>query len=463
MDCIIHMVIKIYERSVTMQFSSDMTQGSVTRIIIAFTLPLLFGNLLQQTYNIADTLIVGKYLGDDALAAVGATGSITYLFYTLCIGLSIGSGVIVSQYFGAKMYDKLRLTVFNSALVTAAFGIVISVFTSLFAGNILSALDVPKELLETSAGYMTIACAGTVAIAAYNWINAVMRALGDSKTPLVFLGLACMLNIGLDLLFVIKFGLGVNGAAFATVIAQGLSAILCIVYFFKKNTVVRLKSSDCRFDRVLSKKCIAAGLPIAAQNGLISVSMVALQRVTNSFGSNVMTAYTVSMRIEQFIQQPFSSLGASEATFTGQNIGAGKSDRAVKGLKESVKLSTIFAFFVMGVFFIFSRQLVGFFISGEESVDIAVKALLMTCCFYAPLGIIHTVRGFLNGCGDTGYAIVNGMAEVITRIGLSLILTRVSFIGFWGIWITTCATWLVTALVSMIRYKGGKWKLKSKV
>ena len=446
-----------------MQFSNDMTQGSVTRKIIAFTLPLLFGNLLQQTYNIADTLIVGKYLGDDALAAVGATGSITYLFYTLCIGLSIGSGVIVSQYYGAKLFDKLRLTVFNSALVTAAFGIVISIFSSVFARNVLTFLDVPEKLLDTSAGYMSIACAGTIAIAAYNWINAVMRALGDSKTPLIFLGLACMLNIGLDLFFVIKLGLGVNGAAFATVLAQGLSALTCIVYFFKKNTIVRLTRSDLRFDINLAKKCISTGLPIAAQNGLISVSMVALQRITNSFGSSVMTAYTVSMRIEQFIQQPFSSLGAAEATFTGQNIGAGKSDRAVKGLKEAVKLSTAFALVVMGVFFLFSKNLVGFFISGKESVDIAHKALLMTCCFYIPLGLIHTVRGFLNGCGDTGYAVVNGMAEVITRIGLSLVLTRIAFIDFWGIWVTTCATWFVTALVSIIRFKGGKWKLKSKV
>ena len=446
-----------------MKLSNDMTQGNVTKKIIAFTLPLLFGNLLQQTYNIADTLIVGKYLGDDALAAVGATGSITYLFYTLCIGLSIGSGVIVSQYFGARLYDKLRLAIFNSAVVTAAFGLVISVGASLMARNILSLLDVPSELLDTSAGYMSIACAGTIAIAAYNWINAVMRALGDSKTPLIFLAAACMLNIGLDLLFMIKLGLGVNGAAFATVMAQGLSAVMCILYFFKKNEVVKLTRADCQLNKVIAVKCISTGLPIAAQNGLIAISMVALQKVTNSFGSAVMTAYTVSMRIEQFIQQPFSSLGAAEATFTGQNIGAGKTDRAVQGLKKSVQLSTVFALVVLGAFFLFSRNLVGFFISGEASVNIAVKALLMTSCFYIPLGMIHTIRGFLNGCGDTGYAIVNGLAEVITRIGLSLILTRIASIGYWGIWITTSATWLVTALVSILRYKGDKWRVKSKI
>ncbi|MBR1749739.1 MAG: MATE family efflux transporter [Ruminococcus sp.] len=446
-----------------MTFSADMTQGSVSGKIIRFTLPLLLGNLLQQTYNIADTLIVGKFLGDDALASVGSTGSITYLFYTLCIGLSIGSGIIVSQYFGAKLYDKLRMTVFNSAALTLAFGIVISVISCIFARNILTALDVPNDLLDGASQYMSIACAGTVCIAAYNWINALMRALGDSKTPLIFLAASCVMNILLDLLFVIKIGLGIKGAAAATVLSQGTSALMCIIYFFKKNPVAKLTKDDMTLNSNILLKCMATGIPIAAQNGLISVSMVALQSVTNSFGGEVMTAYTVSMRIEQFVQQPFSSLGAAEATFTGQNIGAGKNDRAIKGLRSSLKLSCGFAVAVMLLFFVFSKSLAGFFVSGEYSIDIASKALIMTSCFYVPLGMIHTIRGFLNGCGDTSYAIVNGMAEVITRIGLSLILTRISFIGFWGIWITTCATWVVTALVSILRYNGGKWKTKSKI
>lgn len=443
--------------------TNDMTTGSITGKIIAFTLPLLIGNLLQQTYNIADTLIVGKYLGDDALAAVGATGSITYLFYTLCIGLSIGSGILVSQYYGARLYDKLRLTVFNSALLTLGFGVITSLISCIFARNILILLSVPEKLIDTSVSYMTVACAGTVLIAAYNWINALMRALGDSKTPLFFLALSCVLNIGLDLLFVFVFHFGVVGAAFATVLSQGLSAVCCIVFFFMKNDIAKLKREDMCIDNVILSKAFYTGVPIAVQNGLISVSMVALQKVTNSFGSVVMAAYTVSMRIEQFVQQPFSSLSAAESTFTGQNIGAGKQERAVYGLKQSVKLAVAFAVFALVMLLMFSKQLVGFFISGEDSVVIASKALIMTACFYAPLGMIHTVRGFLNGCGDTSYALVNGMAEVISRIGLSLILTKVSSIGFWGIWITTCATWFVTALVSIIRYKGGKWKTKSKI
>lgn len=440
-----------------------MTEGSETGHIIRFTLPLLGGNLLQQTYNIIDTLIVGRYLGDNALAAVGATGSITYLFYTLCIGLSIGAGVIVSQLFGSGDNKKMRLAVVNSAIVTAVFGIVVSIISVLGAEPVLRLLNVPEHLIENAAVYMKIACGGTVAVAAYNWINAMMRAVGDSKTPLIFLGAASILNAALDLLFVVVLDFGVSGAAWATVLAQGLSAVSCIIYCFGKGREICISAEDVKADRGMMLRCIRTGLPIAVQNGLISVSMTALQRVTNGFGENVMAAYTVSMRIEQFVQQPFSSLNAAVSTFTGQNIGAGKSDRAVRGLRSALKISTVFAFVVIILFILFGRQLTSCFVSGDNVIYIASRAIVMTGCFYWALGIIHTVRGFLNGAGDTGYALVNGTAEVICRIGLSLILTSVSFIGYWGIWLTTCCTWFITAAVSVIRYKSGRWKSKSVV
>ena len=440
-----------------------MTQGSEMRHIIMFSLPLLAGNLLQQTYNIVDTMVVGRYLGDDALAAVGATGSITYLFYTLCIGLSVGAGIIVAQYFGAGKQKALRSAVFNSALVTAIFGIVISLLSVPAARPILELLKVPDKLIGDSAVYMQIACGGTIAVAAYNWINAVMRALGDSKTPLIFLGAASLLNAALDLLFVMVLGLGVGGAAFATVLAQGLSALVCIICCFSRCSELKMTREDIRADRKMMAKCIGAGLPIAAQNGLISVSMVALQRVTNGFGETVMAAYTVSMRIEQFIQQPFSSLNAAVSTFTGQNIGAGRSDRAVKGMVSAIKIAVIFAFAVLVIFILFGKAITGIFVSGEDVIFIASRAIVLTGCFYWALGIIHTVRGFLNGAGDTGYALVNGTAEVICRIGLSLLLTSVAAIGHRGIWLTTCCTWFVTAAVSLMRFKSGKWKSKIKI
>lgn len=438
-----------------------MTNGSETGHILRFALPLLMGNLLQQLYNVADTVIVGKRLGDDALAAVGATGSITYLFYTLCMGLSVGTGIIISQYFGAGMLKQMKSAVFNSAIVTAIFAVAVSIVSVFLAEPLLSFLNTPAALLPTAAGYMRISCAGTIAVAAYNWINAVMRSLGDAKSPLIFLAAASAMNVVLDLIFVIVFGWGVNGAALATIIAQGCSALFGILYAFSKNKDIQLQKDDLKPESQMMLRCIRTGLPIAGQNAMISVSMVALQRVTNTFGETVMAAYTASMRIEQLIQQPFSSLNAAVSTFTGQNIGAEKNERAVKGLRTGLKLSAIFSAAMVVVFMLFGKYITWLFVNGSEVIGIGTMGIQLTSLFYVFLGAIHVTRGFLNGAGDTGYALINGAAEVVSRIGFSLLLTSIAAVGYRGIWLTTCITWALTAVISIIRYKSGVWKKKS--
>lgn len=438
----------------------DMTKGSETGHILRFTLPLLAGNLLQQLYNVADTIIVGKCLGDDALAAVGATGSLTYLFCTLCIGLSIGTGIIISQYFGAGMLKNMKSAVFNSAIVTALFAIAVSIVSVLFAEPLLLFLNTPTALLPMSAEYMRIACAGTIAVAAYNWINAVMRSLGDAKSPLIILATASVVNVGLDLLFVMVFNMGVGGAALATVIAQGGSAVCGIIYAFSKNESIRLSREELKPEKQMMSRCVKTGLPIAGQNALVSVSMVALQRVTNTFGETVMAAYTASMRIEQLVQQPFSSLNAAVSTFAGQNIGAGKTERAINGYKTAMKASTVFALVMVVIFMIFGGAITSLFVSGDEVIEIGAMALRLTSVFYVFLGTIHVTRGFLNGAGDTSYALINGATEVVSRIVFSLILTAIPAIGYVGIWLTTCITWLLTAVISVVRYKSDVWRKK---
>lgn len=440
--------------------SIDMTNGSETGHILRFTLPLLLGNLLQQLYNVADTIIVGKCLGDDALAAVGATGSITYLFCTLCIGLSIGTGIIISQYFGARMLKNMKSAVLNSAIVTALFAVAVSVVSIMFAEPLLIFLNTPSALLPMSVEYMQIACAGTIAVAAYNWINAVMRSLGDAKSPLIILAAASVANVALDLLFVMVFNMGVGGAALATVIAQGGSAVGGIVYAFRKNESIRLDKEDLKPEKQMMIRCMKTGLPIAGQNALVSVSMVALQRVTNTFGETVMAAYTASMRIEQLVQQPFTSLNAAVSTFAGQNIGAEKTERAINGYKTAMKASIVFAVVMVAVFMAFGGAITGLFVSGDEVIEIGAMALRLTSVFYVFLGTIHVTRGFLNGAGDTGYALINGAAEVVSRILFSLILTAIPAIGYVGIWLTTCITWLLTAVISVVRYKSDVWRKK---
>ncbi len=445
----------------TNSMSRDMTKGSEASLILSFALPMLFGNLLQQLYNIADTIIVGKHLGDDALAAVGATGSITYFFYTFCLGMSIGAGVIVSQYFGAGEPKKVKSAIFNSAIVTFIFSIIITVISVLLSRPLLEFLKTPSEFIDVSVGYMRIACMGTLAVGAYNWINSIMRSLGDTKTPLVFLGIASALNICIDLLFVIVFEWGANGAAAATIIAQFISAVGCIIYGFTKNSDMFLEKDDMKYNSVMAKKCVMVGIPIAVQNSTISISMIALQRVTNTFGEVVMAAYTATMRIEQLIQSLFSSLNAAISAFTGQNTGASEEKRVIRGYHVTVKMSFIVSAVMIIVFWLFANPIVSIFVSGEKTISIAANGLRLNSCFYVFLGLIHTTRGFLNGAGDAGYAAINGLVEVICRIVFSLILTKIAFILHMGIWLTTAITWFVTGIISVLRYKQGIWKRKS--
>ena len=442
-------------------YVQNMTTGSEMKHIVSFTLPLLAGNLFQQLYNIVDSVIVGKHLGANALAAVGATGSMTYLFYSLCIGLSIGAGILISQSFGAGKKREVKVLIANSAYASVIFGIVISLLGILLSEPLLRLLKTPDSLIDTSVQYMQIACGGTISVAVYNWINAVMRALGDSKTPLYFLVVASVLNVVLDLLFVMVFEFGVAGAAYATIIAQTISAIGCIAFAFLKVKFFRFGRTTLKFDSAAFFKCIRTGVPIALQNSMISVSMIYLQSVANSFGETVMAAYTATMRVEQLLHQPFSSLNAALSTFTGQNMGAGKLDRTVSGYHKSMKLMAVFSVVMLGVFLLLSEKIVWLFVDEAEVIEIGAKALKMSAFFYIPLGTIHITRGLLNGAGDVGYAMINGFVEVIGRIGFAILLVQLDLIGMWAVWMTTCLTWVLTGLMSLIRYKQGVWKNKT--
>ena len=439
-------------------YVKNMTDGSELGHILRFSLPLLVGNLFQQLYNVVDSAIVGRYLGSDKLAAVGTTGSITYLFYTLCIGLATGAGILIAQRFGANDINAVKKLIANSAYALAALGALITVVSVIFAEPLLRFLDTPETLLPDAVSYMTISCAGTIAVAAYNWINSVMRSLGDSKTPLYFLIVASLLNAGLDVLFVVGFDWDVQGAALATIIAQGISALGSIIFAFRKNPCFKFVREQLALDPAIFGRCMVTGIPIALQNALVSVSMISLQRTANGFGEDVMAAYTASMRVEQLVQQPFASLNVAVSTFAGQNIGAGKTDRAVKGYKKAVLAGLIFAMVMLGVFMLLSRSIVGIFVQEQAVLDIGGKALKLTALFYFPLGLIHITRGMLNGAGDVGFALLNGIAEVVGRIGFAFLLVNFTDIGYWAVWGTTCLTWVLTAVMSLIRYGGGKWR-----
>ncbi len=442
---------------------TDMTVGSPTRHLLGFSVPLLIGNLFQQFYNMVDSLVVGNYVGADALAAVGNCGSLNFLFFSLSAGLATGIGIIVAQYFGAKNEGKIRATIANSVYVLAGVSLLVSILGIVLAPALLRLLQTPPDIIGDSVVYLRTTCAGIVAIALYNGVASVLRALGDSKTPLYFLIVASIINVVLDLLFVLEFRWNVFGVALATIIAQAVSAIACVIYAYCKVPYFHLRKEQMRPDMDIIKRSFVLGIPIALQNSMIAISCMVLQGVVNTFGETVMAAYSIIGRIEQIVQQPYSSLGMAITTYTGQNIGAGEVERVKKGFRQSVLIVLIFSVLILPIAYLFGGQIIGAFVKEPEVIAIGVKALQINSLFYFALGMIYVPRAVLNGAGDTGFAMLNGFTEVAGRIGYSQILTRIPVLGYWGIWLTTGATWATTAIVCVIRYKRGKWRNKSVV
>ena len=450
----------------------DMTTGSPTKHMIVFALPLLVGNIFQQLYNMVDSIVVGNFVGPDAIAAVGTCGSMNFFFFSLSSGLAIGIGIIVAQYFGAREEKLVRTTIANSFYVLGIVSVVISIIGWIICPYVLKLLQCPDSIMPDAVTYMRTTCYGIIFVAFYNGVASILRALGDSKSPLYFLILSSVLNLGLDLLFVLKFHWAVFGVAFATCIAQAISAIASLIYAYFRNPYFHLSKSELKPHRHIIMKSFKLGVPIALQNALISISMMSLQGVVNTFGPTVMSSYTISMRIEQLVQQPYSSLGSAITTFSGQNCGAGDFDRVKKGFHRGTLIALVFSLAILPIFEIFAPNIVGLFVQSTETevIRIGSTGLRITCLAYFALGMIYVPRSVLNGCGDTNFALMNGATEVIGRILFSQLLTRITAItlfgkqipiGYWGVWITTAFTWTLTAIVCLIRYKSGVWKKKS--
>ena len=438
----------------------SMTEGSPTRLLLKFTLPMLIGNLFQQLYNMVDSIVVGRFVGASALASVGATGSLNFLFFAMSFGIAAGVGVVVSQYFGAGKMDMVEKSIINGMYLLAVVSAVMGLIGIISARWILVVLDTPEIILDDAVVYMRVSCAGILAIAAYNGVASVLRALGDSKTPLYFMVVACFINIGLDLLFVITFQWSVFGVAFATVIAQLVAAAGAFCYALYKIPYFRIQKEHRRVRTDIISRCFTLGLPIALQNSLIAFSCIFLQKVVNGFGENVVAANTALGRIEQLVQQPYSSLGAAITTYTGQNIGAGKIDRVKQGYRVGFWCAVIFSLLMLIPAQFFGDEVIHIFVEDPEVIAIGAKGLSITSFFYFFLGMIYVARSVLNGAGDALYAMINGLMEVIGRVGFAVPLTKLPFIGMWGIFFTTGLTWALTGIVSMHRYYKGKWQFK---
>lgn len=443
------------------KYVKDMTEGEPLFLLFGFAIPLLIGNIFQQLYNLSDSIIVGRYVGKLALGAVGATGSISFLIHSLTIGLSVGVGIIVAQFYGAKEDKNVKNSIGNSYYIVLLTSLSMGFIGFIFAGPILSILHTPKDTFPYAVIYLRTISIGFVPMSFFNLLSSILRALGDSKTPLFFLILACIINIFLDLIFVLKFSLGVIGVGIATAISQFISAFLCLIYANMSNSYFRLHNSDFIINKDIFTKVVKVGIPVSCQNSLIAISLIALQRVVNEFGSDFVTSFTVVSRIELFVQYPLSSLGAAVATYTGQNIGAGREDRVKLGFFRAIVCSSGFSLFIFILFQKFAPVIVAIFGNDPSVVKYGVVGLKITCSFYIFLGFIHVTRNLLNGAGDTLFCLINGIIECIGRIFFSKPLTMIPIISLNGVWLTTGITWLLTGLFAIYRYKQGKWKTKS--
>lgn len=439
-------------------YVKDMTKGHIAGHLVTFALPMLAGNIFQQLYNMVDSIIVGRYVGSNALGAVGSVGSLCFLFFSLCMGLASGIGILVSQFFGAGEEKKVKSCIGQAIYVTLAAGILMSLLGALFARPILVLMKTPPEAFQDALIYMRIVCGCTFIVAVYNSISAILRALGDSKTPLYFLIVASIINIIGDLVLVVAFHMGVAGVAIATAIAQLISAVGSALWGMKKNPYLKIDIENLKPDREIITREVAMGLPLAAQSATIAISCVALQSVVNRFGSTVMASYTASNRIEQLVQQPLNSLGIALSTFAGQNYGAKQPKRIHRAAFDGLIMIAAFSLLMVVVMHVFGENIVGIFIKDADVIEIGARGIKFTSLMYFFLGLIYVMRGLLNGVGDVTFSMMNGICEVICRIGFAVLLIFAFKMDYMAVWYTNGLTWGLTGLLSVFRFYQGKWK-----
>lgn len=429
-----------------------MTEGSPTKLLILFSIPMMIGNIFQQFYNVVDSIIVGRLVGADALAAIGVTGSISFLFFALCNGIGSGGGIITSQLFGKGDTSMVKNCIANVAYIMLIFPLVVGVIAFLCTKPLLVLLETPENIMADALMYTRLMCIGLVFVSVYNFVSSMLRALGDSKTPLYFLIFSCILNTILDIIFVKFFGLRVFGAGIATLISQFVSGVLCILYAIKNNPYFQLEKDDWRINKELINKSVKLGIPLSLQFSMIAISCMALQRVVNSFGEVAVAAFTATSRIEQVIHQPYQTLGTALATYSGQNYGAGKGDRIKLGYKKSMILMAIFTVCMLPIMQLFGRPITALFVKESAVIEMGAKAIQISSWFYLFLGVIYVVRGVLNGIGDAFFALLNGIVEVIGRFTVPIILTMIPMIGLWGIWWSVGIVWFLSGFTAWLRY-----------
>ena len=426
--------------------TKEMTSGAPLPQIFQFTLPLLMGNVLQQTYSLVDAAIVGRCLGIDALASVGASSSVIFLILGFCLGCGGGFGIPVAQKFGARDYVAVRRLVGVSFKVSAVMSIAVAIITSLLTGQILHLMRTPESIFGGAYDYLLITFIGVPCAFFYNLLSSIIRALGDSKTPFWFLMISTVMNILLDLLFILVFGWGVSGAAIATLVAQGVSAVLCYIYMRSKYEILHMDSNDMKFRPELARQLVSIGVPMGLQFSITAIGSIMLQSSNNSLGTECVAAFTAAMRIKMFFISAIDSLGIAMATYAGQNYGAGRPDRIWQGIKASCLLFMAYTAIVAVVLWTGAESIALLFVDASEAAIIGKTSLFLciSVCFFPLLGLLSVLRNSIQGAGYTHLALFSGVSEMIARALVSV--TAVPLWGFTAVCFGDPTAWLAACL-----------------
>lgn len=434
----------------------DMTTGGPTKLILLFSIPLLIGNIFQQLYNMVDTIIVGRCINTDALAAVGLTGPMSFLVIGFVMGLTSGFAVLVAQRFGAKDEAGMRHCVGIITILSVVITILVTVLAVGTTRPLLRLINTPDNVIEQSCQYIGTIFAGIGATVLYNVLACILRALGDSKTPLYFLMISSVLNIGLDFLFIMNLGLGVRGAALATVVSQGVSGILCFLYIRRKFPILHLTKQDFAWDGKLAWKHLSIGLPMAFQFSITAIGVIVLQGALNLFGSEKIAAYTAASKVEQLVSQPAGTFGVTMANYTGQNLGAARIDRIRKGVRQATILTLCFAAFGMLIMTLCGDPLTRLFITGEDAAKVeeiisaSKQYLRISAMFFPFLFVIFIYRNTLQGVGRSFMPLMGGVLELVVRCVAASVLP--GMLGFVGVCLTGPLAWVSAAVLLFISY-----------
>lgn len=448
--------------------ATDMTVGEPWKQIIRFTVPMLIGNIAQQLYNTVDSIVVGQYVGDNALAAVGSAMPILNLLLVLFIGISMGASIMVAQYFGAKQKEELSYTVGNCILLTAIAVVIIMVLSLFLVHPLLKLLNTPDSIIDWCYSYLMIMFLGIVGCAYYNILSGVLRGLGDAFSALVYLLISTVLNIGLDLLFVAKFGMGVSGVAWATVIAQTVSALLCFLRMTKMTDIFEIRFRYIKWNKKYARKIVKLGLPSGLTQAIFSMAMVVVQSLTNSFGEMFISANVIVMRVDGFAMLPNFSFGTAMTTYAGQNIGAGAFDRVKKGAKQGTLVAVLTTTILTSLILIFGKQLMGIFTNTTELVELSRNMMGIIAAGYIAMAVTQSLSGVMRGVGDTMTPMwISLFTTIVVRVpvayGIAYITRSEAFPNGRQecIFISLLCSWLIGALVTAVFYLKGSWKKKA--